>query len=118
MRKKISFLLIPILWASSDAEKSYIRKIAKKSILRGLEVRWVELKSNKLVDQPGIQPEHSIIPVDEKFMCFIVLKSPERNCCSFFFKTQSKKYSVKIGIFVKVRPREFLQNHHFVPGPL
>ena len=51
---------------------------------------WVELKSNKPVDQPGIQPEHSIIPVDENLMCFIVLKSPERNCCSFFSKPSRK----------------------------
>ena len=89
--------------------KKLYTKNHQKIYFTGVGSAWAELKSNKPVDQPGIEPEDSIIPVDEKFTCFIVLKSPERNCCSFFFfKTESKKYSVKIGIFVKVRPREFL----------
>ena len=49
MRKKIPHLLIPILWPPLDAEKSYIRKIVPKTDFTGIQIVWVELKSNKPV---------------------------------------------------------------------
>ena len=45
MRNKIPHLLVPILWTSFDAEKSNIRKIVRKTILRRLKLRG--LSSNR-----------------------------------------------------------------------
>lgn len=47
MRKKIPHLLILILWARSDAVKSYAEKTAQKIDFTGVKIAWVKVKSNK-----------------------------------------------------------------------
>ena len=47
--KKLLRLLIWILWAPLDAEKSYMRNIVQKFDFTRAEIAWVELKSNKPV---------------------------------------------------------------------
>ena len=63
MHKKIPHLLTLISWAPLDAEKSYIRKIVQKIDLTGVEIMWVELKSNKPVGLTSLTCCYLIIGV-------------------------------------------------------
>ena len=47
MRKKISHLLILILRARLDAEKSNSQKTGQKMDFTGVEIAWVDMKSNE-----------------------------------------------------------------------
>ena len=59
MRQKISHLLILIYRARIDAEKRYAEKMTQKIDFTGVEIAWVELKSNK--------PVGLIIPTGRKY---------------------------------------------------
>ena len=47
MHKKISHLLILILRARLDAEKSNSQKTGQKMDFTGVEIAWVDMKSNE-----------------------------------------------------------------------
>ena len=99
MRQKISHLLILIYRARIDAEKRYAEKMTQKIDFTGVEIAWVEWKSNK--------PVGLIIPTgrkyDAKHFSEFWPETPTQISTTHAFSKIRRKFQNRI-------PRELTQN--------